>query len=176
MTKKINIRRGLLWMIPAFCFLFNPNIAVIDFLPDFIGYFFLCIGLSKMADLNEELYEAILKTETALARGYDRTGEYLRVPIKNTSDIDRVHDTLQKYNETLPKNISSSRNFRLFYLRSIIDYELARCDYRPVDSERCQEALRELFDIYYSDERTYPSLRPPYGKFAKSDLFHSQAY
>ena len=58
MTKKINIRRGLLWMIPAFCFLFNPNISVIDFLPDFIGYFFLCIGLSKMADLNEELYEA----------------------------------------------------------------------------------------------------------------------
>lgn len=125
---------------------------------------------------DEELYQAILKTETALARGYDRTGEYLRVPIKNTADIDLVYNTMQKYNDTLPKNISSSRNFRLFYLRSIIDYELARCDYRPVDSERCQEALKELFEIYYSDERTYPSLRPPYGKFAKSDLFHSQAY
>lgn len=125
---------------------------------------------------DEDLYQAILKTETALARGYDRTGEYLRVPIKNTSDIDWVYETMQKYNEILPDNITSSRNFRLFYLRSIIDRELMGCDYCPNNSEKCQEALKELFEIYHSDERTYPSLRPPYGKFASSNLFHSQAY
>lgn len=125
---------------------------------------------------DEELYQAILKTETALARGYDRTGEFLRVPIKDTSDIEWVYETMQKYNDILPENITSSRNFRLFYLRSVIDRELADCDFCPNNSEVCQQAMKEIFEIYHSDERTYPSLRPPYGKFAKSDLFFSQAY
>lgn len=125
---------------------------------------------------DEELYQAILKTETALARGYDRTGEFLRAPIKNTSDIEWVYQTLQKYNKTLPENITASRNFRLFYLRAIIDRELASCDFCPNNSELCQEAMQELFSIYHSEDRTYPSLRPPFGKFAKSDLFFSQAY
>ena len=125
---------------------------------------------------DEELYQAILKTETALARGYDRTGEFLRVPIKNTSDIDFVYEAMQKYNRTLPENITASRNFRLFYLRSVIDYELARCNFCPHDSERCQEALKELFEMYHSDERTYPYVRPSYGKFAASELSYPKAH
>ena len=58
MTKKINLARQLALMIPAFCFLFNPNIAVIDILPDFIGYIFLTLALTGIADLNENIAAA----------------------------------------------------------------------------------------------------------------------
>lgn len=39
-------------------FLFNPNIAVIDLLPDFIGYILLSLALIKLADINETVAEA----------------------------------------------------------------------------------------------------------------------
>ena len=40
-------------------FLFNPNINVIDFLPDFIGYIILCALLTNLADINETVSEAL---------------------------------------------------------------------------------------------------------------------
>ncbi len=43
----------------ALVFLFNPNINIIDFLPDFIGYILLCMALVKLADLNDTLSEAL---------------------------------------------------------------------------------------------------------------------
>ncbi len=39
-------------------FLFNPNVNIIDFLPDFIGYILLCIALTSLADMNETIAEA----------------------------------------------------------------------------------------------------------------------
>ncbi len=39
-------------------FLFNPNIAVVDPLPDFIGYILLSLSLVKIADINETVAEA----------------------------------------------------------------------------------------------------------------------
>ena len=39
-------------------FLFNPNINVIDFLPDFIGYILLCVALTNLSDINETISEA----------------------------------------------------------------------------------------------------------------------
>ena len=42
----------------AFLFLFNPNIIVIDLLPDCVGYLLLCKALSKVIDLNDDLYGA----------------------------------------------------------------------------------------------------------------------
>jgi hypothetical protein len=111
---------------------------------------------------DEELYQAILKTETSLSRIYDRSGEYVKTPIKDMSDIDFVYETMLKYNEILPENITSARNFRLFYLRAIIDYELKNNDCVPIRSERCQTHIKELVDMYYSDERTNYWVRPPY--------------
>ena len=58
MKKTYSMKKSLFWLIPALCFLFNPNIAVIDVLPDFIGYIFLCLALSEIADLNDDLAEA----------------------------------------------------------------------------------------------------------------------
>lgn len=42
----------------AFIFLFNPNIAIFDFLPDFIGYIILSVALTKLAMVNDTMYEA----------------------------------------------------------------------------------------------------------------------
>ena len=39
-------------------FLFNPNIAVIDVLPDFIGYILISLALIKLSDINETIAEA----------------------------------------------------------------------------------------------------------------------
>lgn len=40
-------------------FLFNPNVAVIDFLPDFIGYVLLCIALTNLSDINDTVSQAL---------------------------------------------------------------------------------------------------------------------
>ncbi len=48
--KKLN-GIGLGYLIAAAVFLFNPNISVIDVLPDFIGYFLFTAGLAKIADI-----------------------------------------------------------------------------------------------------------------------------
>lgn len=40
-------------------FLFNPNISIIDLLPDFIGYILLCVAISKLSDMNETICDAL---------------------------------------------------------------------------------------------------------------------
>ncbi len=50
---------GLSWIIFALCFLFNPTLHLIDPLPDFIGYIFLCLAFSKLADLNDEIESTV---------------------------------------------------------------------------------------------------------------------
>lgn len=54
--KRINF--GFAAIAVAFIFFFNPNINIIDFLPDIIGYVILCAALSRLADLNESVADA----------------------------------------------------------------------------------------------------------------------
>ena len=42
----------------AFIFLFNPNITIVDPLPDIFGYLIITLALSRLAFLNESLYDA----------------------------------------------------------------------------------------------------------------------
>ena len=112
---------------------------------------------------DEELYEAVLKTETALARTKERNLPQFRCVIQDPSDIEFVYRTFQKYQKLLPGPITASRNFRLFYLRSVIDYELMTHEYYPIRSEVCQEAMREICRIYSADERTKRWVCPPVG-------------
>ena len=56
---KVKKNLGLGYLIVAAFFLFNPNIVIIDFIPDFIGYLFLIAGLSQLADLNHHMEEAV---------------------------------------------------------------------------------------------------------------------
>ena len=55
-AKKNKISYAL--FIVAFIFLFNPNIAIVDPLPDFIGYAILSAALSKISMISESLYDA----------------------------------------------------------------------------------------------------------------------
>lgn len=123
-----------------------------DALRDYVRYEFCCE--------DEALYEAIRRTETALSRkrypphSPHNDGEGIRVCIHNTSDIEFVWETMQKYNDTLPKSVTQSIKFRLFYLRALIDHELLTHDFYPIRSAACQNAMRELNRIYYADDRT----------------------
>ena len=55
---RLNTAIKKLPLILSLFFLFNPNITVFDFLPDFIGYLLLCIAIFRLSDLNDHVYEA----------------------------------------------------------------------------------------------------------------------
>ena len=42
----------------GFLFLFNPNINVMDIIPDFIGLWLVCAGLTKLSQINADVMEA----------------------------------------------------------------------------------------------------------------------
>lgn len=56
---KVKKNLGLGYLIIAAFFLFNPNFVIIDFIPDFIGYIFLIMGISQLADLNHYMEDAV---------------------------------------------------------------------------------------------------------------------
>lgn len=51
MKKEINMFPSRIAIL-SFLFLFNPNVSIIDVLPDFFGYLLLCYALRRIADLN----------------------------------------------------------------------------------------------------------------------------
>lgn len=57
---KLKEKNNIYWFaFPiAFIFLFNPNVAVIDPLPDIFGYIILSVLLTRLAMINEALYDA----------------------------------------------------------------------------------------------------------------------
>ena len=42
----------------ALVFLFNPNVGLVDFLPDFIGYMLLCRALSRLSLIDDRMDDA----------------------------------------------------------------------------------------------------------------------
>ncbi len=59
MYGKLKKNIGIPLLFLAFVFLFEPNYTLVDILPDFIGYFLLCLGLSNLADINPRIEEAV---------------------------------------------------------------------------------------------------------------------
>ncbi len=127
--------------------------------------------LMEMADrvcVNDEetagkIFEALLMTEQTLARKRSHL-ENIKVAIADPSKIEEIRAVFEKYNSILPKNITSSRSFRLFYLRALIDSEIVRNDGYSIRSELCQQAMREIDEIYFVNEKTCPWVRPATGK------------
>ncbi len=58
---KVNKKMGLGYIIAALVFLFNPDINIIDLLPDVFGYMLLCAGLSRLSFINACFEEAAAK-------------------------------------------------------------------------------------------------------------------
>ncbi len=127
-----------------------------DALREYVRFEFCCE--------DEELFDAVCKTETGLAKKHSRIDGYLHTEIQDTSDVEFVYRVFEKYNRLLPEKIVNSRNFRLFYLRAVIDYEIMKCDGFPIRSERCQEALKEVGRWYYQVPETHRWVSAPFGK------------
>lgn len=130
-----------------------PN--AFDALRAYVKYEFCCD--------DEELYQAVLKTETTLARHHDFKANPFRAEIQDPSNVEFIYDTLTKYNEILPPSVTASRSFRLFYLRAVIDREMIYNDSVPSRSRRCTEAMAELRKIYHTTPASTRAVRPPAG-------------
>ena len=61
MIMKIKMKKHLgFTLLPfAFLFLFEPNLSLNDYLPDFIGYIMLCSALINLADVNHRISDAV---------------------------------------------------------------------------------------------------------------------
>ncbi len=66
MTRKLNIKLGLLLIPFAFIFLFEPLYKLSDPLPDIIGYLLLYFGLICLADLNHRIADALKGFKAAI--------------------------------------------------------------------------------------------------------------
>ena len=93
----------------------------------------------------------------------NRTEEGIVVHMQDTSDIEWVHSTVERYNASLPPAITASPKFRLFYLRAVIDRELMIHGGYARRSALATEAMREINRIYFADERTNPWVMAPAG-------------
>lgn len=49
---------GFFWLTLGVCFLWDPIVGVADFLPDIIGWLLITVGISALADLNDDIAEA----------------------------------------------------------------------------------------------------------------------
>lgn len=58
MKAKFKKYAGIVMLIWGFVFLFNPEIAVVDILPDFIGYALICAGLTNLSDIYYQFADA----------------------------------------------------------------------------------------------------------------------
>ena len=112
---------------------------------------------------SDELFEALVLTERTLERKRFHL-ENIKVTLTDPSAVEHVRAVFEKYNELLPRSITALRNFRLFYLRALIDSEIARNDGFSIRSEICQSAMREIDGIYFVNEKTCPWVRPATGK------------
>ena len=58
MKNKIRKNMGLSLLPLSFIFLFNPDLAIFDVLPDFIGYLVLFVSLTNISDINYHIADA----------------------------------------------------------------------------------------------------------------------
>ena len=56
--KRLSATLGIGYMIAGACFLISPMLAVVDILPDFIGYALILKGIYCLSDMNDDISEA----------------------------------------------------------------------------------------------------------------------
>ena len=86
---------GMIWLLLGGCFLWDPVVGVRDLLPDVVGYFLVCWGLSRLADLNDDLAQAQKAFQSMLWVGCFRVAAWLlesRFLQKNEMDMNRYEE------------------------------------------------------------------------------------
>ena len=79
---------GFFWLTLGVCFLWDPIVGVADFLPDIIGWLLITVGISALADLNDDIAEAQSSFRRMLWVGLARIAAELLIFVflGNTSD------------------------------------------------------------------------------------------
>ncbi|MBQ2512210.1 MAG: hypothetical protein II534_02535 [Clostridia bacterium] len=112
----------------------------------------------------DELTDAVLLSETGLSRARVPDSVPLRFDIRDTSQTEKVYEIFSRYDKMLPDGIRLGYKFRMWYLRSVIDREIARCGGYPLRSDICQEAMREVNRIIFADSQTGWWIKAPAGE------------
>lgn len=80
-------------------------------------------------------------------------GELPRFEIKNPDAVDREFELAQKLNEIVTEEVREGSRFQMFYLRAVIDYELAKDNGRL--TAETEMAAQKLEKMYYADNAEY---------------------
>ena len=93
MDTKRKDRVGYGWLLAAGLFLWNPVVNMTDVLPDLIGYLFLLVGISRIADLSDRLGEARERFRSVMwiALGELAMQLLVNVFLQNVSVVDDPH-------------------------------------------------------------------------------------
>ncbi|MCQ2426932.1 MAG: hypothetical protein MJ137_00835 [Clostridia bacterium] len=115
----------------------------------------------------DELTYAVISSEKSLYRTKKKPAETLESTqfiFDDPEKIGEIYGIFSKYNAVLPEKIRTGRNFRIWYLRSVIDREIRDCGGFPKRSEICQRAFEELVRIYHAiPGKTHGWVCPPIG-------------
>jgi len=80
------------------------------------------------------------------------------IPMESTTDADRAWKLLRDADTRLSPQARKAWRWRILYLRSLIDAELAANDCRITD--KCEEAFEELVTIYHAENAAL-AVSPP---------------
>lgn len=93
MINRNSIKSDWILLLLGGLFLWEPTVGVREFLPDFIGYLFLLLGIARFADLNDSLAEAQRGFRCMLWVGFARIAAVLFVKYV----LDDPEVTLNRY-------------------------------------------------------------------------------
>ena len=137
------------------CFYSGRYKTVREALRAFIRQYFCCDGEDMLLAMEKMQHNT--KKEPVQTATQEQQFRVEAAP----EQIDFIWEVFEKYNRILPEKITSHYMFRIFYLRSLIDYELLHNDGLLSRSEKARNALLELEEIYHTSEKSCEYLRPP---------------
>ena len=86
---------GMIWLLLGGCFLWNPVVGVRDVLPDVLGYILMCVGIARLADLNDCMENAQRYFRRMLWVGFGQIFAWLLV----SSFLQKTEESLNRYEE-----------------------------------------------------------------------------
>lgn len=137
------------------CFYSGRYKTVREALRAFIRQYFCCDGEDMLLAMEKMQHNT--KKEPVQTATQEQQFRVEAAP----EQIDFIWEVFEKYNRILPEKITSHYMFRIFYLRSLIDYELLHNEGLLSRSEKARNALLELEEIYHTSEKSCEYLRPP---------------
>lgn len=132
-------------------FYWQEKKAALDTVREYIAY-------EYGREVLEPTFKAVQILERTLPRRrVDEAGK-TRFVLHNADGVDEAYALLQQVDGQLAPHVRSAWRWRILYLRALVDYELAHNGFAI--SERCEDAFRELTEIYHA-QKAGPWVAPP---------------